>query len=329
MRQQSGMAPQPTVDLGALTDLCTPWCIHVAVTLRIAEHIVAGLDKIDALASAAKCDPFVLHRVLTHLVNKGVFLEPEPGRFSLNEPAKELLNPGARIGLDLTGIGGRMAYAWGTLLKYVQTGAPAYHEVFGTPFWDDLEAHPDVAESFDALIGPAGHGTPNADFEITGGWDSIRTVVDVGGGTGAMLAEILRTHPHIHGTLVDFPKTVARAGAIDRLTTVGQSFFDPLPAGADIYLLRGVLNNWPDWEAAALLQRCAEAARPHGRVIVLKSVGPDEVPRSITIDMVLVGGRHRTISEFRQLARQAGLDVMAAGKQPSYYVVECRPVQAI
>ena len=139
---------------------------------------------------------------------------------------------------------------------------------FGLPYWEDLNAHPEVGASFDDLMGPAGHGIPNPDFEITGGWQSVRSVVDVGGGTGAMLAEILRKWPEIRGTLVDFPRTVARsaetfqtAGVSERVTTIGQSFFDPLPAGADIYLLRKVLNDWPDREAAAILSRCAEAAR--------------------------------------------------------------------
>jgi hypothetical protein len=144
--------------------------------------------------------------------------------------ARRLLDPSLRLGLDLTGIGGRMAHAWRTLLTFVRTGAPAYHEVFGLPFWDDLDAHPEIAASFDALIGPPGHGIPNAEFEITGGWDSVRTVVDVGGGTGAMLAEILRLRPHVRGTLVDLPRTVARseeifrsAGVSDRVAAIGQS----------------------------------------------------------------------------------------------------------
>src|SRR4051794_13795167 len=98
------------MDINSLTDLFTPWCIHVVATLRIAEHIAAGIDQIDEIAAAAKCDAYVLHRVLQHLVSKGVFEEPEPGRFSLNEIARELLDPGQHIGLDLDGIGGRMAH---------------------------------------------------------------------------------------------------------------------------------------------------------------------------------------------------------------------------
>src|SRR5438552_436758 len=106
--------PKQEVDLGALSDLCTPWCIHVVATLRIADHIAAGTEQIDDLAAAAKCDSDVLHRMLEHLVSKGVFEEPEPGRFSLNDAAKGLLDSSQRLGLDLEGIGGRLAYAWGS-----------------------------------------------------------------------------------------------------------------------------------------------------------------------------------------------------------------------
>lgn len=323
-------------NLEQLSDLCTPWCIHVAATLRIANHIEAGVDRIADLAVAAGCDAQVLHRVLGQLVGKGVFEEPEPGRFSLNQAAKGLLNPAQHIGLDLDGFGGRMAYAWGTLLAYTRTGEPAYKELFGFPFWEDLDAHPDIAEQFDSLIGPVGHGVPNPNFDIVGGWDPVRTVVDVGGGTGAMLAEMLRVHPSIRGTLVDLPRTVARssqtfqaAGVADRVTRVGQSFFDPLPAGADLYLLRGVLNDWPDREAKAILSRCAEAARPDGRVVVLKSVGPDGASTGIHIEMVLLGGKHRTVAEFRELAGENGLEVVFAGRQLSSgcFVVECRPIR--
>lgn len=327
------MAECEVADLGALSDLCTPWCLHVVATLRIAEQIAAGVIDIDRLAVAAGCDAGVLHSVMSYLVGKGVFDEPEPGRFALNEAAQGLLDPGVRLGLDLEGIGGRMAHAWGTLLPYVRTGKPAYDQVFGRPFWEDLDAHPEVAASFDALIGPAGHGTPDPEFDLTGGWDPVRSVVDVGGGTGAMLAEILRARPQLRGTLVDLPRTVARsaetfeaAGVVDRVTTVGQSFFDPLPAGADLYLLRGILNDWPDPEAIAILSRCAEAARRAGRVVVLKSVGPDGAARSLVIEMVLLGGKSRTVTQFRKLAGRAGLEVVASGRQRSgYFVVECRP----
>ena len=323
------MPEQHGADLGVLSDLCTPWCIHVVATLRIAEHIAKGRDQVGDLAAAASCDAYALHRVLTHLASKGVFEEPSPGRFALNEAARGLLDPSQHLGLDLEGIGGRMAHAWGTLLSYVRTGTSAYDKAFGMPFWEDLEAHPEIGASFNALMGPIGHGAPNPEFAIRGGWASVRSVVDVGGGSGAMLAEVLRMRPEIHGTLVEFPQTAARAGhtfqaagVADRATIVGQSFFDPLPAGADLYLLRKVLSNWPDPEAKAILSRCAEAARPNGRIVVLGGVGPDDPPRGLSIEMVLLGGKQRTASEFRELAQGVGLEVLAAA--PTVGLLRCR-----
>jgi hypothetical protein len=329
------MAGQEQPNIWALTDLCTPWCVHVLVTLRIADHIAAGMTRIDELASASGSDRESLLRVLRHMVGKGVFDEPAPGEFALNEPARGLLDSGAKLGFDLSGIGGRMAYAWSSLLSAVRTGTPAYHTVFGRPFWEDLEANPDVAASFDALMGPAGHGIPDAEVLVSGGWDTVRTVVDVGGGTGSLLAEILRARPSVRGMLVDLPATVARshqtfqeAGVADRCTVVGQSFFDPLPAGADLYLLKKVLDDWPDREATALLRRCAEAARPSGRVVVLGGVTPEgSDPSPELLMMVLVGGKSRSLVEFGRLAREAGLEIHAADRLPSgRFVVECRPI---
>jgi hypothetical protein len=326
-----GRVTDDRVDLDQLLDLTTPWCLRVAATLHIPELISAGHHDIGDLAAVAGCDQDALHAVLSHLVSCGVFAADSPGQFSCNRAAQELADPSRFI--DLTGIGGRMAHTWGTLLDYVRTGEPAYQQVFGRPFWDDLAAHPRIAADFDALMGLAGHGVPDYDIELSGGWDSVRTVVDVGGGTGALLASLLRRHPRARGILVDLPGTVARAGetlaefgVADRVTVHGQSFFDPLPAGADLYVLKSVLNDWPDEPTVAILRRCAEAARPGGRIAVLGGVSADEEPRSLGIDMLVAGGKTSTLTQFTELARRAGLDVAAAGPQSSgRYVVECQP----
>ena len=312
-------------DLDQMLDLATPWCLMVAATLGLPDLIAAGHHDIADLAAAAGCDRDALHAVLGHLVSKGVFQEQAPGRFATNRAAERLKN---RF-LNLDGFGGRMAHTWGTLLDYVRTGQPAYQKVFGRPFWEDLAAHPAIAADFDALMGPAGHGTPDYDIELAGGWDAIRTMVDVGGGTGAMLASLLRRHPHVHGILVDLPGTIARAGErTEKITLRGQSFFDPLPAGADLYLLKSVLNDWPDQETVAILRNCAQAAqaKPTGTIAVLGGVAPDDAPRALGIDMLVAGGKTSTISQFTELASQAGLDIIAARTQASgRYVVECRP----
>lgn len=319
------------MDLWTLADLCTPWCIHVVATLRIADHLDRGIVDIGPLAIAVGADRESLQRVLRHLVSKGVFEEPSNGRFALNRVARGLLEPGARLGLGLDGIGGRMANAWLTLLPAVRTGRPAYEDAFGRPFWEDLEAHPEIASEFDELMGP-GHGTPDPDVLLDpADWSRVRTVVDVGGGTGYLLAEVLRAQPHVRGTLVDLPRTVARsaevferAGVAGRVSTSGQSFFDPLPAGADLYLLKNVLADWPDAEAMALLKRCAAAMAPDGRLAVLGGVTPNDAASPELLMLVLVGGRDRTLVEFREMAREAGLEVAAGRLVSGRFSVECR-----
>jgi 2,7-dihydroxy-5-methyl-1-naphthoate 7-O-methyltransferase len=322
---------EDSVNLDQMLDLTTPWCLMVAATLRIPDLIAEGHHDIADLATAAGCDRDALHAVLGHLVSKGVFVQQGSGRFGCNRAAEQLAN--SRRFLDLDGIGGRMAHTWGTLLEYVRTGRPVYQQLFGRSFWEDLAAHPAIAAEFDALMGPAGHGMPDYDIDLADGWDAIGAVVDVGGGTGAMLASLLRRHPHVRGILVDFPGTIARAGEIltpagvaGRVTLRGQSFFDPLPAGADLYLLKNVLNDWPDEETVAILRRCAQAAHPGGRIAVLGGVSPDDAPRSLGIDMLVAGGKTSTLTHFGELARQAGLEILAAATQASgRFVVECRP----
>ncbi len=300
-----------------MADLRTPWCLRVAASLRVAEHIAAGTADVGDLAAAAGCDREALHAVLTHLARSGVFAEPEPGRFALNDAAQALLDPGLHLGLDLHGIGGRMTEIWSTLPAYVRTGQPAYRARFGRTFWEDLKADPELGASFDALMGPAGHGTPDTRFEITGGWEAVRTVVDVGGGTGAFLTELLRVHPHLRGILVDLPPTVAQADfgeVAGRARATGQSFFDPLPPDGDLYLLRKVLNDWPDREATAILRRCAETG---GRVVLLGAVEH----RDLTVEMLLAGGRHRDVEALTALLAGAGLAVAAVHG----HTLECRP----
>lgn len=304
------------VDLESLLDLATPWCLRVLATLRVADHLTAEGQHVDGLAESVGCDSTALHDVLAHVAAKGVFVELVPGVFALNAAAEQLRDQSDFLALD--GIGGRFAGAWATLPTYVRTGRPGYAEAFGRPFWEDLAAHPDLAAAFDALMGPAGHGPPQ-EIQLSVGWDAVRSVVDVGGGTGSMLTRLLELHPHLQATLVELPGTAARAEV--NAVKVAQTFFDPLPAGADVYLLRKVLNDWPDAETVAILKRCAEAAGATGRVVVAGGVRGPARRAELNPEAVLLGGRSNTVEEFRELAAQAGLRVDAMTEDAA--VLEC------
>lgn len=326
--------------IGPLMDLITPMALRTAATLSLADLITDGSDRLDDLARRSGADPDALGRMLRHLVCHGVFTEPEPGRFGLNETAA-LLRSGhpaeLRRGLDLDGFGGTMDLAFTGLLHTVRTGEPAWETVFGAPFWPYLAARPELAASFDA--GMASVAAFVTDAAAGYDWSAVRHVTDVGGGTGALLAEVLEAHPGLRGTLVDLPGTAERGrefltarGLLDRCEIVGQSFFDPLPAGADVYVLRRVVHDWDDARAGAVLRRCAEAAGERGRVLVI-----DEAHRTTGDDpadfaemdlrmLVLAGGRERSLDDYSALATGSGLHVTDVHTTAlGHLVLDCVP----
>src|SRR5580692_10484491 len=320
--------------LAPLMDLVTPMALRVAATLRLADLMPddgagEGAD-LDDLAERAGADPDALARMLRHLVQHGVFTEPRPGRFAANQTAAMLRagQPGAGW-LDLDGFGGRMDLAFTGLAHSVRTGEPAWERVFGQPFWAYLDANPEIGASFDAIMAVDAGSAAVADGYD---WTTVRHVADIGGGTGTLIAEVLRRHPQLHGSVADLPETAARArqylaglGLDGRCEVVGQSFFDPLPPGADAYLLNRVIHDWDDAAASAILRRCAEAAGSGGRVLVIESHATDGDPAAFAEMnlrmLVLAGGRERTIDDYSALAAGAGLQVSAVRKMTERHVI--------
>ncbi|GAA1852150.1 hypothetical protein GCM10009687_18390 [Asanoa iriomotensis] len=253
--------------MAPLADLVTPMAVRVAATLRLADLIAGGVSRVEDLASRSGTDRDALGRLLRHLAGHGVFAEPSPGEFALTDVSSLLRSDhpaGMRTAFALDEFGGRMDLAFTELLHTIRTGMPAWEAAFGTPYWDWLAAHPDMAASFDASMASSTRTTAAGAID----WSGVRHLVDVGGGTGSLVAEVLRSNPDMRATLLDLPGTVARGraflaeqGLADRCEFAGQSFFDPLPAGGDVYLLCAVLHDWPDEQATTILRRCAEAAR--------------------------------------------------------------------
>lgn len=319
-----------------LTDLVTPMAVRVAATLRLADLVADGAVDVDRLAERSGTDPDALGRLLRHLACHGVFDQVSPGRFALNETAELLRSDhpqSMRSWFDLDEFAGRMDLVFTELMHTVRTGRPAWESAFGAPFWNHLDADPAMAASFDSTMA----GSLRTQAATGYDWSGVRHVVDVGGGTGAMLAEVLQAAPGIRGTLVDLPDTVARGrrflaerGLDGRCEFAGQSFFDPLPAGGDVYLLSAVLHDWDDQRATGILRRCAEAAGRTGRVVVVEShgTGGDDPAMFAEMDLrmlVLCGGRERSVEEYGALAAAAGMAVAGVRRTPAGNVlIECR-----
>jgi hypothetical protein len=304
--------------LAPITDLVTPMAVRVAATLRLADLMAGGAEHVEDLAERTGTDADALGRMLRHLTRHGVFAEPSPGRFTLNETADLLRSDhpaGMRANFDLDGFGGRMDLVFTELMHTVRTGQPAWEAAFGTPFWEHLAADPAMAASFDATMAGSTRTAAAAAYD----WSGVRHVVDVGGGTGALLAEVLRDNANLRATLVDLPDTVARGrrflaerGLDGRCEFAGQSFFEPLPVGGDVYLLSAVLHDWDDGSATAILRRCAEAAGEAGHVVIVESHGTagDDPAMFAEMDLrmlVLAGGRERGVEDYQALAAAAGL----------------------
>jgi 2,7-dihydroxy-5-methyl-1-naphthoate 7-O-methyltransferase len=324
--------------LGPLLDLATPMALRVAATLRLADLMPddgsGGGTVIGDLAERTGSDPDALARVLRHLVQHGVFTEPRPGQFAANQTAAMLRTgqPGL-MWLDLDGFGGRMDLAFTALAHTVRTGEPAWEQVFGLPFWDYLDANPAISASFDATMAVDGGNSAVAERYD---WTTVEHVADIGGGTGTLIAEVLQRNPRLRGTVADLPETAARAreylaglGLDGRCEVVGQSFFDPLPAGADAYLLNRVIHDWDDAAATVILRRCAEAAGSTGRVLVVESHGTPGGDAAAFAEMnlrmlVLAGGRERTLDDYSALATDAGLQVIAVHEiSERAVIIEC------
>jgi SAM-dependent methyltransferase len=208
--------------------------------------------------------------------------------------------------------------AWGGLLHSVMTGETAFNHVFGMSEWEHREQHPELNEYFNARLG---RGTARATRAVLAAYDfsSFRTIADVGGGHGALLAAVLQAHPSVTGILFDQPHVVAgagphleAAGVAARCQVVGGSFFDHMPDGADAHILKSVIHDWDDEHSVAILRNCHRDLNEHGTLLLVERVMPARVghdPDTIWVDvhmLALTGGRERSEVEYRALFAAAG-----------------------
>lgn len=268
--------------------------------------------------------------------------EPEPGRYALTGLGALLSTEhddlGIRPILDVDHVLGRTEMSMTSLLHTVRTGASAHEGAYGSSVWEYLDGPRSSAA--DLAVFAQASTAFDAELVVDGyHWSDVGSVVDVGGSTGALLARLLLAHPHLSGTLLDLPAfaesgraNLAAAGVADRSTVVGGSFFDPLPPGADVYLLSGIPPDWDDDSAVRLLRRCGEAAGDRGRVLLaevhLRAEHPDRADRT-ALDLRIEASMenpNRTTAEVAALGAAAGLAVTAAGPSTrSRSLLELRP----
>jgi hypothetical protein len=297
--------------LRELTDFAAPWGLWIAATLRVADHIQEGATRLQQLAQRTDANPDALGRLMRYLVARGVFIEEADG-YANTELSELLLDQaGWRPWLDLDNAPGLWAASWDGLLRAVRTGSPGRDEA---SYYEEL-AQTGRGASFDELM--AAQARANAEqVAAEYDWSSRAHVVDVGGGTGAMLQTLLAAHPHLRGTLFDLPQVVSAVDSTERLDVVAGNFLEDRLPTADAYVLSQILHGWPDGAAAKILGRCVEAARDDARILLIEEVISDQpTADEASFDLfmlALLGGRQRTLDDFARLAESAGLTLRSS-----------------
>jgi len=309
--------------------LSGPWlaqsCYAVAV-LGVADLLAAGPRTAAELAVECGANPEALHRVLRALASAGLFEQSGEETFALT-PVTSLLRTDSPHSLRQAAImlGEEVYGSFGEIVHAVRTGTPSFNQVYGMPMYDYLAANPAASRTFNAALGSR-REVPAALSMCD--LDGVRTLVDVGGGNGNLLTEVLVTRPALRGVLLELPEAVRQArerlttaGVLDRAILVEGSFFDEVPADGDLYVLARCLHNWSDEKALAILRTVRSAMKPGCRLVILEKIipaapGPSPAKVYDLLMLAMVEGRNRTEHEYRALATEAGFEVVAMRVAP-------------
>lgn len=293
--------------------------VYAAAKLGIADHLADGPRAAADIAGATGCDAHALHRFLRTLTNFEIVTMSDDGRFALTPVGEALKSsaPGFARSAVLT-MGGPVGWkSWEHIEYSLQTGLPAADHAFGKPLFDLFAEDPEAGERFSETM-IAVHGAEPPSVAAAYDFSTARTVVDVGGASGNMLAHILTRHAGPRGVLFDLPQATAGAPALlkargvdDRVTIEHGSFFERVPAGGDIYLLSHVVHDWNDAQCLRLFANLRQAMAPASRLLLIELVLRDSgAPGFGSADMtmmVLTGGAERTAREYEALLARAGL----------------------
>ena len=296
---------EPTEDRlwWVMSGALTAKALALAAELGVADALGERARPVGEVAGEVGADGDTLHRLLRTLASGGVFAEEEPGVFRNTEVSQLLRLPDWRATAHLHG------GVWHRAAGELDTsGQASFPRAFGTDFWSWLAAHPEERAAFDCAMVTGKDESVQRLMEVD--WHDGDVVVDVGGGNGALLVELLRRRPGLRGIVFDLPETERDESLFgDAIEFIAGSFFDDVPAG-DAYVLSQILHNWPDERAAAILRTIRAGAPPHARLLVLDSVvGAGNDPYTTTLDLLMLAlfaSRERDEAQWNGLFAAAG-----------------------
>jgi hypothetical protein len=290
--------------------------------LKLPDLVADEPKTVEELAASTGILAHTLRRLLRGLEVWGVLVETPDGRFAATQLSDQFRSdrPGLR---NLTIMLSEEGYeAWADLMYTLSTGKPAYEHLYGKSHFERIGENREMSMHFNAAMVEGSTRVAGA-FAAAYDFKDVRTVVDVGGGNGAVLIAVLQANPEMQGVLLDLAQglagadeKLAAAGVAERVTLQEGSFFEGVPTGADLYLLKWIVHDWDDDRALAILENCRRAMHPQARLVLLERKLPERIENAdealavVMGDlqmMVVLGGKERTTNEYRDLLAQAGL----------------------
>ncbi|MFI5775910.1 methyltransferase [Nocardia sp. NPDC051570] len=310
-----------------------------AAELGVADALADGPLTLEELAIRVGARPDNLRRLLRPLLAEGIFA-CQGDTYALNalaQPLRSDAEVSVRAGLRFIG-DPKQGALWGLLPSAVRTGESAARRLYGMPFFDYIQTDRELGELFDEAMtefSAAALEPTLAAYDFS----RFATVVDIAGGQGRLLTEILARTPGARGVLFDLPEVVApvpallaERGLADRCTVVTGSFFEQAPAGGDAYILKHVIHDWPDEQAERILGTVRAAMTDSARLLLIEMVLADDPRRDfntmLDLEMLLTsGGRERTEQGYRELLAANGFELVRRIRTASMDdILEARPV---
>jgi hypothetical protein len=293
--------------------------LYAAATLGVADQLKDGPKPYDVVAQACGAHPLSLYRLLRALAAVGVFHESDNKEFSLTALGVCLTSDGPGSTRNYARwIGQRGQWgSWGNLLQSIKSGESALGFTYGTDAWTYRMQHPDEQAVYDSAM--SGNSRREAQGVLEAfDFGQFGCVVDIGGGQGLLLKTILLAYPGSRGILFDRPQVIASADQAlnspelrQRCQLIAGSFFESVPTGGDVYLMKVIIHDWDDRAAIDILRTCHRAMSAAATLILVERVigSPNEMPEGKFSDlnmMVVHAAMERTRQEFDDLLRNGG-----------------------
>ncbi|KAF5451965.1 hypothetical protein F2P56_022462 [Juglans regia] len=324
--------------------------LKCAVELRIADIIHSHgvpvtLNQIASeIDSPTSPDIPYLARIMRSLVHKKIFTEhhlPDGSDtlYGSTETSRWLLHDAelSLVPMVIMENNPWQLSPWHCLSQCVKEGGIAFQKAHGCEMWDFAAKNPEFNKIFnDAMTCTTKIMMGVVLTEYKDGFNSIGSLVDVGGGTGEMIAKIIKSHQHIKAINFDLPHVVAAAPLRQGVSHVGGNMFEAIPS-ADAIFIKCVLHDWSDEHCIKILKNCKKAIPPKsGKVIIVDIVLEKEnddlyQDTRMVFDLVMMahttGGKERTEVEWKQLLMDAGFPRYKIIKIPSIpSIIEAYPV---